>query len=294
MQTIGLALLVKDEATRLPRMLPSLRGVIDAWTVLDTGSTDGTPEIVQETLADLPGRVLHGEFDGFGPARTRLLAHAREQATDYTLMLDADHTLKVRGERPVALDADAYLLKIEGALEWRLPLLTRTAHPFEYRGVAHAYLATTAPSRIERLDWLAIDGGKGASRAKLERDRVLLETEHATHPGDPRTIFYLAQTYRDLGLVEQAIEMYRLRADVEHGGYAEERYYARYQLGCLLCEHIAFAQGARELLRAWRERPQRAEALRALAHAANAVADKLPPPGDDLFVTPSAYGRTDA
>jgi hypothetical protein len=74
------------------------------------------------------------------------------------------------------------------------------------------------------------------------------------------------------------------------GGWDEEVYYSRYMLGCLLSDNISFAQGASELLEAWYRRPSRAESLRALARAANNVADKLDVPDDVLFVTPSSYG----
>jgi len=283
--SIGLCMIVRDEAAGIERCLRSALPVIDAWTVIDTGSTDDTPAIVQDTLGHLPGKLLHRPFKDFAHNRTELLRAAAASA-DYLLMLDGDHTLHIEGDRP-DLDADSYLLRVRGRLEWRLLLLTRAAHPFEYRGVAHSYLASDQPTRTEHLDWLSIDGGSGASVLKLQRDRGLLEREHERDPSDTRTVFYLAQTYRDLGMVAEAIELYRKRAEM--GGWGEEVYFARYQAGCLLSTHVSFAQGADELLRAWRERPQRAEALRALANAANAVADKLPRPDDVLFVTPDAY-----
>lgn len=288
MTTIGLATLVKNEAEALPATIERILPVIDAWTVMDTGSSDNSREIIRDILGDLPGELVERPFDGFGPARSALLRAAANKA-DYTLMLDADHALTVHGNKP-SLDADSYLLPVRnGGLSWRLPLLTRSAHPFEYRGAAHAYLASDIQTRTEPLDWLSIDGGGGASRDKLERDRILLEQAFADDPSDARTVFYLAQTYRDLDMPEEAIKFYRLRAGM--GGWDEEVYFARHMLGCLLSEHVSFAQGASELLEAWFRRPTRAESLRALANAANAVADKLDQPDDVLFVTPSAYRK---
>jgi hypothetical protein len=259
---------------------------IDAWTVMDTGSTDSSREIARDLLADLPGELIERPFDGFGPSRTALLAAARDKA-NYTLMLDADHTLHVHHERP-KLDADAFMVKINGPLEWRLPLLTRSQHPFEYRGVAHSYLHSDTPVRLDGTDWISIDGGPGASREKLERDRKLLEQAFVDDPGDSRTVFYLAETYRFLGMPHEALRFYLLRAEM--GGFDEERWYARYQAGVLMGGHVEGLAGAEQLLKAWRERPSRAEALRALARLADSVADKLAQPDDILFVTPSAYG----
>lgn len=284
MQTISLTALVKDEELSLPRMLASVLPHVDHALIVDTGSTDDTIAVAREHGC----HVVERPWIDFARNRTELLALGQETGCDYLLMLDADHTLHAHGDRP-ALDADSYMLRVRGRLEWRLPLLTRAAHPFEYRGAAHAYLASDQPTRTEKLDWLSIDGGAGATPQKLERDRKLLEQAFAANPDNARTVFYLAQTYRDLDLVEHAIRFYRLRADM--GGWPEEAYFARYQLGCLLSQHVAFAQGAGELLRAWMQRPTRAEALRALANAANAVADKLDQPDDVLFVTPAAYGK---
>jgi len=282
--SIGLAILARQEAGNIARAISQCDGIVDQVTVLDTGSTDGTQDIARDLGADVHER----EWDGFGPSRTALLQIARESGTDYTLMLDADHVLHVEGETP-HLDADEYMIRVrdDGG---RLPLLTRTQHPFRYEGVAHAYLCSDATPKVEHTDWLSIDGGPGASREKLEGDLKLLQKAHLEDPTDRRTVFYLAQSYRDLGMVDAAIAMYRKRAQM--GGWAEEVYWARYQAGCLLAEHVSFQQGAHHLLAAWESRPSRIEALRALANSATAVANKTPIPDDVLFVQHTAYQAT--
>jgi len=287
---VGVAMIVRDEADQIERAIAQALPIVDHVTILDTGSTDATIEAAKTALYDTGIDYLIAErpFDGFGPSRTALLEFARQAPTEYTLMLDADHTLHIEGERP-DLDADEYMIRVrdDGG---RLPLLTRTKHPFRYEGVAHSYLCTDKPATIAHTDWLSIDGGPGASQQKLERDLVLLKQAHEDDPTDRRTTFYLAQTYRDLDMPEEAIHYYRKRAQM--GGWAEEVYFARYQAGCLLAEHISFQQGAHHLLAAWESRPTRTEALRALANSANAVANKTPVPDDVLFVRPAAYAAT--
>jgi glycosyltransferase involved in cell wall biosynthesis len=288
--TIGLALLVKNEEAGIGRAIEQALPVVDHVTILDTGSTDNTIDVAKATLYETGVDFLieRRPFDGFGPSRTALLEFARQAPTEHTLMLDADHTLHIEGDRP-ELDADEYMIRVrdDGG---RLPLLTRTQHPFRYEGVAHSYLVADKPPTVAHTDWLSIDGGPGASREKIECDRVLLEQEHRKHPRDARTVFYLAQTYRDLDMVDAAIQMYRKRAQM--GGWPEEVYWARYQAGCLLSQHKSFQQGAHMLLAAWESRPSRVEALRALANAANAVAAKTTVPDDVLFVQPAAYAAT--
>ncbi len=277
-------MLVRDEEANVEESILAALEVCDSAVIVDTGSKDRTKKIVKELGKSV---TLHERmWRGFGPNRTELLRLAAGTA-DYHLMLDADHRLHIDGDQP-DFAADSYLLRIrpDGG---RLPLLTKDGHPFEYRGVAHSYLASDAPTRTEQTDWISIDGGPGASQKKIEGDRVLLEQAFLENPTDARTVFYLAQTYRDLDMVPQAIKFYRLRADMP--GFAEETYWARYQLGCLLSQHVSFAQGATELLRAFNERPTRIESLRALANAANSVADKAPVPEDILFVRTGDYRK---
>lgn len=288
--TIGLAMIVRDEAAVIERALTQTLPVVDHVTLVDTGSQDDTIEVAHDVLADSVSYRLHErEWRGFGPNRTELLELAAPHS-DYVLMLDADHQLHVEGEQP-DLTADSYMLRILDSWGGRLPLLTRSDHPFEYRGVAHSYLASRVESHTEAAtDWLSIDGGPGASRDKLLGDLRLLQQAHEDDPTDRRTVFYLAQTYRDLDMVDAAIAMYRKRAQM--GGWQEEVYFARYQAGVLLSEHQSFQQGAHMLLAAWESRPTRMEALRALANAANAVANKTEPPDDVLFVRTAAYAAT--
>src|SRR3954452_20956269 len=53
-QTVGLNMIVKDEAAVIARCIASVRPLIDSWAIVDTGSSDGPQEIVRELLADLP------------------------------------------------------------------------------------------------------------------------------------------------------------------------------------------------------------------------------------------------
>lgn len=285
MTTICLAMIVRDEAERIECALTGFRDLIESWCIVDTGSADGTKEIIRDTLDDIPGEMHERPWVSFAHNRTELLELASRTA-DYVLMLDADHELVIHEPLP-ALTADSYLIRIEDSWGGRLPLVTRAAHPFEYRGAAHAYLASDVPTRTEKLDAFSVRGGGGASREKLERDLVALTAAFADDASDPRTVFYLAQTYRDLDRIPEAITYYRLRCELN--GFDEERFFARYQLGVLLTEHVSFAEGAEELLRAWRERPQRIEPLRALSRAAANVADKYPVPDDSLFVRVHEY-----
>jgi hypothetical protein len=85
--TVSLCMIVKNEAKHLARCLESAKTVVDEIIVVDTGSTDHTPDIAKAYGA----KVLSIEWTrDFAAARN----HAIEQASGaFILILDADEVL---------------------------------------------------------------------------------------------------------------------------------------------------------------------------------------------------------
>ncbi len=290
---LALCMIVRDEAPVIERCIDSVRDLVDSWVICDTGSTDGTPELIRDLLADLPGELHHTPWVDFGHNRTELMERARGVA-DHLLLLDADMT--VEQVAPLGdLTADAYMLREEGDLDFGVLRLVDGDRHWWYEGSTHEFLCTDG--RVEQDDLPALrvrHHADGSSRSgKLLRDLGLLRRDVARGDDTPRTAFYLAQTYRDLGRRDSALEWYRRR--VELGGWDEEVFYAALQAGVLLRdEGIDVAAGA--LLSAWQRRPTRAEPLYELARAyreqgsydlALLFAERglaLPYPSDVLFV----------
>lgn len=90
---------------------------------------------------------------------------------------------------------------------------------WRYEGATHEYLTTDQPERAADLDALVIEHfADGGSRSdKFERDARLLRADLERDPGNARAVFYLAQTMRDLGSTEEAVELYRRRAQMGAG-----------------------------------------------------------------------------
>ncbi len=260
-------MIVRNEAEVVERCIASVRPIITHWSIVDTGSTDGTQQVVERALEGLPGTLHQRPWRNFGHNRTELMRLSRGMA-DYLLLVDADMTVRIEGPLP-ELRADSYLLHHVGSLDYAVPRLVRGDLPWRFVGATHEYLALDADDdgdgeREAVLDQLLIEHhADGGSRAdKFERDRVLLEEALADDPDDPRTLFYLAQTYADLGATERAIELYRRRVEV--GGWAEEKFCAQQRVGELLAPSDWDAAVV-ELLAAWQLRPERAEPLYHLA-----------------------------
>ena len=288
-------MIVKDEAAVIRRCLHSVHGLIDRWVICDTGSTDGTPELVRASLEEIPGDLHERPWADFGQNRTELMGFARGKA-DYLLLIDADMTVSYDKSRLQALGADSYMLRHTEDPEYWIKRLVRGDRRWWYVGATHEYIATDPPERVENLDAIVIHhhADSGTRREKFERDHRLLSEELARDPSNARTVFYLAQTLRDLGRVEEPIDLYRRRAAM--GGWPEEVFYSLYQVGVLTHRAGQRDQAMIALFDAWNYRPQRIEPLyelawmfreRRLYHAAHLVSQRgigTPVPEDTLFL----------
>ena len=141
-QKICLSMIVKDEASVIARCLASVRSLIDYWIIVDTGSTDGTPDVVRKVLHDVPGQLHHRPWVDFAHNRSEALDLARPHG-DYTLIIDADDVLELSAGFGLAfLNADSYAVEIwnKDRRYWR-PQLLRSSLPWRYEGVLHEFLS---------------------------------------------------------------------------------------------------------------------------------------------------------
>ncbi|MFB7588369.1 glycosyltransferase [Streptomyces sp. NPDC056169] len=298
--SICLCMIVKNESKVIERCLASVRGLVDTWVITDTGSTDGTQDLIRSALAGIPGELREEPWVNFGHNRSLNIARARGRA-DYLLLLDADHVLRQDGPLP-ELTADAYMIRHEGSLEYRIKRLVRGDLPWRYEGVTHEYLTADRDHAQRNLDVLAIeDHADGGSRHdKFERDARLLGAELDRDPTNPRTVFYLAQTLRDMGRHDEAVTLYERRAAM--GGWGEEVYYSLFQSGVLqAADSGAWPSAMDALSRAWESRPERLEACYELVarlrkmrryRAAHAIVSAVldgKQPDDLLFMQPWVY-----
>jgi glycosyltransferase involved in cell wall biosynthesis len=294
---ICLSMIVKNEAPVIERCLRSVKPHIHAWAVSDTGSTDGTQDIVRRFLADLPGELIERPWVDFATNRNEALELAKKYG-DYALLIDADDTVVAqRYPDPVA---DCYFVVNQmGDLLYRMPHLVRLSKGFFYRGVTHESLECAQPYSRADADGIVYVRGQDSSRRisgkKFLDDANLLIRGLREEPDNARYQFYLAQSWRDAGRLREAIDAYERR--VAMGGWAEEVYYSKLQIGLLKERSGApYADVVAAYLDACDCRPSRAEAPCELAryfrfhqrwilarHFAQ-IAASLPVPDDALFV----------
>lgn len=303
--TICLNMIVKDEAAVILRCLESVRPYIDHWVIVDTGSTDITTTLIAEYLKDVPGELHQRPWVDFAHNRNEALALAKDKA-DYLLFIDADDCLVASEEFALPeLIADAYHLWMDsGDMQYRRAAFISAKIDWHWEGVCHEVLMSNSPASFEDLNGLRVKRGWNGARAKDEgrflRDADILKRGLEKEPGNARYQFYLAQSLRDAGLKEAALEAYKKRTTMH--GWEEERWFAVYQMA-VLSDELAHspADVRNNYLVAYQMRPSRAEPLYCLARyhrlrsefslaylfAKQACA--VPFPTDKLFVDRSIY-----
>ncbi|MFO1392373.1 MAG: glycosyltransferase [Steroidobacteraceae bacterium] len=305
--TLCLSMIVKNEAPVIRRCLDSVRPLIDYWVIVDTGSTDGTQQIIREHLRDVPGELHERPWKDFAHNRSEALELARPHA-DYSLIIDADDVIEIpRGYTLPRLKADAYYLDIDHPpVRYQRLLVVSNARPWRYRGVLHEFLTCEGAGPAGKLPLLYrmnFDGARRRDPSTFEKDARVLEQALATET-DPflksRYTFYLAQSCRDSGDQRRALDLYLDRAGQ---GYWQDEVYVSLLEAARLMEQLDYPeqQVIDAYLKAAQAAPRRAEALHGAARYCRIkqryeegyryakAGLKIKQPSDGLFVEASVY-----
>jgi len=311
---IGLAMIVKNEAHNIEQTLRSFRTVIDRWTILDTGSTDGTQDIIRRELAGVPGELHEEPFVDFSTSRNRAL-DLHGESTAFVVMPDSDdylvNNLTLRAfceskRSSTSLIDEAYGLNIRrGQLSYYLPLVMRTSARWRYSGRVHeccgrpggVTASVNVPTAMLCQDYKP--QSMEATKARWGRDLELLQADKLADPRNPRASFYLAQTYECLGKPEAALLEYAHR--IEIGGWADETFEAKLRSAKILSALGRWPEAERAFLDAHDFDARRAEPLfhianhyygldrHALTYLFASRALALPKPNTTLFVDAEIY-----
>jgi tetratricopeptide (TPR) repeat protein len=213
--TLSACLIVRNEALVLARCLESLSGVVDEIVVVDTGSTDATPDIA----AGFGARICrHVWRDDFAAARNVGLDAA---SCDWILVIDADEYLAAETRPQVRAvlehtDADGILITVRNLLapgdliqsaDSLIVRLFRRRDDVRFAGIIHEEVTAEITRRGGRIvgspivivhDGYASDTTQGAG-TRAERNLPLLLRAAADSPLDPYLQFHLGATYQHLG-----------------------------------------------------------------------------------------------
>ena len=260
---LGLTMIVKDEAGTIGETLRSAAPHIDYWTITDTGSTDGTQDVIRGNLAAVPGQLIEKPFVDFATTRNGALK-AHGARTAYTFMPDADFEF----ENMWRLRAIAWRLEQEcrswsahicgksmrvirktADMELQMQVVFPTSqhalgeldgwhysypvHEFSALGRVDAGEYIVVPRENFRMRFM--DGKVFHTKSEQrwrDFDIRILEAEKIKRPNDTRVSFYLARTYNQVGDNELALAEFQRR--IALGGWYEEVFHSLLDQGRIL------------------------------------------------------------
>ncbi len=250
-------MIVKDEAPSIVRVLESVLPAVDHIAILDTGSTDDTPQIASKWLVNCGATwTVRGEpfvaFDkitdrriiDFAATRNRALEIAAEKNPVFTLMMSGDETLSGAVALLKFLDAhrdapeDAYAVTMRrGEKTWRYPRILRTGGGRRYVFPIHETpVGKNGETDAELVPGVFVDYAPPDDARLLKRMRevdipvltVLAEAKIETqedHVARTRALMFLGQTHENLALEYPKDDLSNARAT--HLMQAMSYYYRR-------------------------------------------------------------------
>jgi glycosyltransferase involved in cell wall biosynthesis len=310
MATICATLIVRNERHVVDRTLRSVLPYITHWAVVDTGSDDGTQDLIASVMNGIPGKLLNLPWKGFAASRNDALALARS-ISDYALFIDADDVIDSYSDGPPLLKLTEplyYWWAYDGSIRHRRVALVRHDVICEWRGKIHEQLhlprdvSDTADTLSAPFLRYTRQGARGTSDSSYDGDVEILLSLVKRNPSDVNSRFYLARTLHWRGDLRDATQHYQLVADSE-SATAEERWLSGYEiakinetlglpladLAIMFSKNIVERPGRAEpyvsLACALREMGKYQDALSVAEHCAT-----LPLSSDSLFVDVAAYG----
>lgn len=226
---ISVAMIARDESPHVERAFQSVRDHVEQLIVVDTGSSDNTPEIAKkyadvfETWTGCNGP--DGRIDDFSAARERSFSHATQP---WAMWLDADDTV----ENPERLAEVVKRYEDQGTFMVILPYdyahdgagnvtctfyrerIVKPRPQFKWLSPVHEVLAPTDPSCPKAVveDCRVTHWRSRVAKTNQEGGRNLriLQRHYAkTGESDARTLYYIGLEYGYAGDRENSLMFHR-------------------------------------------------------------------------------------
>ena len=230
---IHLAMIVKNSGNDLEKMLKENLPFIDRWTILDTGSTDNTIEIINRVLKCKKGELYCEPFINFRESRNRCLDLCGSKCK-YIIMLDDTYILKgdirsffttIRGDQ-FASSLSLYVKSDD--VEYVSNRIIKSSQNLRYVYKIHEVIQqennvnVCVPITESWIDDTRSSYMQERTMSRKESDLKLLFEMVEEDPDNPRHLYYIAQTYNLLKKYDLAYKYFLLRAKNE-GGFIQER-----------------------------------------------------------------------
>lgn len=232
---INLCIMVKNGGDTFKQVLQENLHIIDKWTILDTGSTDSTIDVVKEVLVDKKkGKLFIEPFINFKDSRNRLLELAGKSCK-YTLMLDDTYIIK--GSLRKFLDisrgdqfSTSFSLFIKSYdSEYISNRLIKTNSNLKYIYKIHEVITpknninVVIPIQYSYILDITSEYMEKRTDNRKKLDLKLLQEELDENPRNTRTYYYFGTTYKGLKQYDKAYEWFLKRVNHEKQGFIHEK-----------------------------------------------------------------------
>lgn len=204
--TLGLAMIVKNEAENLPRVFESIKDCFDQICITDTGSTDETKEVAKQLGAE----VYDFEWcDDFAAARN---ASYQPLKTDFIFWMDGDDVLEGREEFISWRDeimhlADFWLAyyiyasKADGqpACTFVRERVTRRSKNLRWKYFVHEGIVPSSDTKVNFIPSWRIRHMRGEADLAKDRSRNLSLFERNKTKIDSRMMYYWGKELFEAG-----------------------------------------------------------------------------------------------
>ena len=238
---INLCIMVKNGGPQFEQMLMDNLHIIDRWTILDTGSTDETIEIINRVLVGKKeGRLYQEPFINFRESRNRLLDLA---GTSCKYNITLDDTYVVNGslrEFLTEVRSDQYsnsftLFIHSDDTKYGSNRIIKSNSGLRYIHRIHEVITDknninlVIPENRAFIFDKRFDYMEKRTMERKQLDLKLLYEEVEENPNDPRAYYYLAQTYNLLENYEKAFFYFMKRCEFTNSGFIQERVDAAFE-----------------------------------------------------------------
>lgn len=232
---LHLVMMVKNAGKGFRQVLEKNIPHIDRWTILDTGSTDGTIQIIKDVLdSRVRGKLYQEPFVDFSTTRNRALELAGT-VCKYVVMLDDTYWLtgnlrefltEIRSDQ----FADSYSLYIQSSdVQYASNRLLKSNRQLRYKFKIHEVIDDTnnivvivPPDRAlvhdEQSEYM-----QERTAARKTLDLKLLQDSIHEDFQNPRHWYYMAQTYVGMKEYESAYKYFLARVFHPQTGFLQEK-----------------------------------------------------------------------
>jgi glycosyltransferase involved in cell wall biosynthesis len=264
MSSLSVSIIMKNEEGCIARCLSTVSKFADEIIVVDTGSTDKSKEIaatfsrVKLFDSEYFNKDTHFSDFEFGKAKNEAI---KKCTKDWLLWWDADDYIdeeninKILGIINTEKNPCLFSFDISyGFLRFEHCRLFKNNADifFDETHACHEYLNTNGFPLYIRKDVVIQHLPEHKTVSSSKRNIAIMEKDYYRRKRqDPRTMFYLANGYREDGQYDKAIDFYDKYLQVSN--WNEERYFARYYKAQCLFRSGKLEESRNEVLRSLTE-----------------------------------------